>query len=140
MKTSTPIRIDHELYTAAAAVARLMSRSATQQITHWARIGKELEASSEISTERIAEVLRGASEYDALNAEEQAVVRAFWAERMSSLAGALRLDRRFAAEGRPYVELDEDGNVVRHDPAWSPATAGASWWARRTGLPGHRTS
>ncbi len=117
MKTSTPIRIDHELYAAAAAVARLMSRSATQQIAHWARIGRELEASSEVSTERVAQVLRGASDYDELTAEEQAVVRAFWAERMSSLADALRLDRKFAAEGRPYVELDEDGNVVRHDPA-----------------------
>ncbi len=123
MKTSTPIRIDNELYAAAAAVARLMSRSATQQITHWARIGRELEASSEVSTERVAQVLRGASDYDALNAEEQAVVRAFWAERMSSLTDALRLDRKFAAEGRPYVELDEDGNVVRHDPEPGKARA-----------------
>ncbi len=116
MKTSTPISIDNELYSAAAAIARLMSRSAAQQIAHWARIGRELEASSDVSTERVAQVLRGATAYDALGAEEQAVVRAFWAERMSSLAGELRLDRKYAAEGRPYVELDEDGNVVRHDP------------------------
>lgn len=123
MKTSTPIRIDKELYAAAAAVARLLSRSATQQITHWARIGRELEASPEVSTERVAEVLRSARDYDALNAEEQAVVRASWAERMTSLAAGLRLDRRFAAEGRPYVELDEGGNVVRHDPESSTTPA-----------------
>ena len=116
MKTSTPIRIDNELYSAAAAVARLMSRSTAQQIAHWARVGRELEASADVSTERVARVLRGASDYDALSAEEQAVVRAFWAERMSSLSEALRLDRRFAAEGRPYVELDRDGNVVRREP------------------------
>ncbi len=123
MKTSTPVRIDNELYAAAAAIARLMSRSAAQQIAHWARIGRELEASSEVSTERVAQVLGGASDYDALNMEEQAVVRAFWAERMSSLADALRLDRKFAAEGRMYVELDEEGNVVRHDPEPGQAPA-----------------
>lgn len=116
MKTSIPIRIDAELYAAATSVAPLMSRSTTQQIAHWARIGRELEASSEVSIDHIAQVLGGAKDYDALNTEEQAVVRACWAERMAVLAGALRLDQRFAAEGRPYVELDESGAVVRHDP------------------------
>ncbi|MCP3964121.1 MAG: hypothetical protein GY719_40340 [bacterium] len=117
MKSSTPIRIDSELYAAATDVAPMMSRSTTQQISHWARVGRELEASSGVSTTDVARVLRGAKGYDSLNTEEQAVVRAHWAERMTALAGALRLDRKFAAEGRPYLDLDEAGNVVRHDPA-----------------------
>lgn len=121
MKTSTPIRIDAQLYEAAVETAPLMSRSTTQQITHWARIGRELEMSSNISIDRVAEVLRGANDYDVLNVEEQAVVRAYWAERTAALADALRLDREFAAEGRPYVELDENGAIVRHDPT-APAT------------------
>ncbi len=121
MKTSTPIRIDAELYAAATSAAPLMSRSTTQQIAHWARIGRELEASPGISVDDIAHVLRGAKEYDALNTEEQAVVRAFWAEKMAALASALRLDRKFAAEGRPYVELDDSGSVVRVDPEPRPA-------------------
>ena len=116
MKTSTPIRIDSDLYTAATCVAPLMSRSTTQQIAHWARIGRELEASAEVSVDKIAQVLRGAKDYDALSTEEQAVVRAFWSERMAALTSTLRLDQKFAAEGRPYVELDEDGTVVRHGP------------------------
>ena len=116
MKTSTPIRIDAELYAAATSAATVMSRSATQQIAHWARIGRELEASPGVSVDDVARVLRGAGDYDALNTEEQAVVRAFWAERIAALADALRLDRKLAAEGRPYVELDESGAVVRRDP------------------------
>ncbi len=116
MKTSTPIRIDAELYSAATGAAAVMSRSTTQQIAHWARIGRELEASSEVSIEHVAQVLRGARDYDAVGPEEQAVVRAYWAEKMAALIGTLRLDRKFAAEGRPYVELDERGAVVRHDP------------------------
>ena len=121
--TSTPIRIDAELYSAATDVAPLMSRSTTQQIAHWARIGRELAASSEVSIDDIARVLRGAEDYDALSTQEQAVVRACWSEKMATLAGALRLDRKFAAEGKPYVELDESGAVVRHDPV--PASAPA---------------
>ncbi len=120
MKTSTPIRIDAELYAAASSVAAVMSRSTTQQIAHWARIGRELEASSEVSVDRIVQVLRGAKDYDALSTEEQAVVRACWTEKMAALAGVLRLDQKFAAERRPYVELDENGAVVRHDPEPAP--------------------
>jgi D-aminopeptidase len=125
MKTSTPIRIDAELYAAATAAAPVMSRSTTQQIAHWARIGRELEASAEVSIEHLAEVLRGQRSYDTLGVEEQAVARAYWAERMAALSRALRLDVEYTAEGRPYVELDEDGAVVRRDPAKSAAKAGA---------------
>lgn len=114
---SMPIRIDADLFATASRAAPLMSRSATQQISHWARIGRELEATPNISVERIASVLRGRGEYDDLGLEEQAVVRASWQERMTKLASALRLDQAFAAEGRPYVELDENGEVVRRDPA-----------------------
>lgn len=116
-KTSTPVRIDADLYEAATAAAPAMSRSATQQISHWARIGKELEASPRISLRRVAEVLEGERSYDALDDEEQAVVRAFWEERMEALRSGLRLDRKYAAQGRPYAELDDEGNVVRVDPA-----------------------
>ncbi len=66
---------------------------------------------------RIAEVLRRARDYDQLSAEEQALIRTHWAERMTALTTALRLDQKYAAQGRPYVELDDDGNVVRREPA-----------------------
>lgn len=116
MKTSTPVRIDADLYAAATNIAPVMSRSTAQQIVHWARIGRELEASSEVSIAAVAKVLQGAESYDALGTEEQAVVRTCWAERMGALLQALRLDREFAAEGRPYVELDDKGAVIRRDP------------------------
>lgn len=64
-------------------------------------------------------MLRGDKDYDALNSKEQAVVRATWSERVRALVKALRLDQKFAAERRPYVELDDDGTVVRHDPRHS---------------------
>ena len=116
MKVSTPVRIDADLYASATEAASVMSRSASQQIAHWARIGRELEASSEISIENLAQVLRGAKSYDALSTEEQAVARSFWAERMAALTSVLDLEQEFTAQGRAYVELDDHGEVVRHEP------------------------
>lgn len=113
LKKSTPVRIDDELYSAASEAASVMSRSTAEQLAHWTRIGRELEASPEVSVDQVAKVLQGASEYDALGTEEQAVVRAYWSERLATLQSALRLDRDFEVQGRPYVELDDEGKVAR---------------------------
>lgn len=37
MTTTTPTRIDDDLYAAAKAAGKTMSRSAAQQIAHWTR-------------------------------------------------------------------------------------------------------
>ena len=125
MKASTPVRIDADLYRSATSAASVMSRSAAQQIAHWARIGRELEASPGVSVDDIAQVLRGAKDYDALGTQEQSVVRAYWAEKMAALMATLRLDEKFVAEGRPYVELDESGATCRSStPISSPNDSG----------------
>lgn len=113
---STPVRIDPDLYASASSVAPVMSRSIAQQIAHWARIGMELEASPGTSIGSVAGVLRGTTSYDDLGSEEQAVVRAYWTERMRELVDSLRLDEEFAAAQRPYVELDDDGRIVLRTP------------------------
>lgn len=111
MKTS-PTRVDEDVYASAQLVGSIMDRSAAQQITHWARIGREVEAGGSISHTRIHEVLEQRVHYDDLNAEEQAIVRAEWAERLEALRSRLDLARKFAKDGRPYAELDDDGRVV----------------------------
>lgn len=117
MATTSPTRIEDELYSSAKIVGHLMSRSAAQQIAHWARIGRELEFADSVSQRDIAEVLAGRREYDRLTSYEQAVVRAEWAERIAAQRDALDLSLEFAREGRSYVELDEDGGVVRREPS-----------------------
>lgn len=112
MATTSPARIDDDLYASAKLVGELESRSASQQVVHWARIGREIEASAHISGRRIAEVLAGGREYDDLGPEEQAVVRSEWAERIEFRRRDLNLADRFSAEGREWVELDAAGDVV----------------------------
>lgn len=101
-----------------------MSRSAAQQLAHWARIGRELEASDSVSHRDIAQVLTGRQEYDALNPREQAIVRAEWAERLRTRLGEADLARTFAERGQSYVELDGKGEVVRREPPRRRRAAG----------------
>lgn len=112
--STTPTRIDDELYESAKVVASLMSRSAAQQLAHWARIGREVEGGASISQRSIAAALAGVVPYDELTPHEQAVVRAEWIERMDARREQLDFAAEFADAGRPYVGLDEHGRVVRY--------------------------
>lgn len=117
MATTSPARIDDELYASAKLAGDVQSRSASQQVAHWARIGREIEASGSISPRDVAAVLAGARSYDTLSPKEQAVVRAEWSTRMTELRSALDLAKDFAAAGRTWVELADDGSVVERRTA-----------------------
>lgn len=112
MATTSPARIDDDLYASAKLAGEVQSRSASQQVAHWARIGREIESSTDISLREITAVLSGSRSYDDLNPKEQALVRAEWSATMDEKREALDLARSFAASGRPWVELDDDGEVV----------------------------
>lgn len=121
MASTSPARIDDELYASAKLAGEALSRSASQQVGHWARIGRELEASATTSQRDIAAVLAGAQRYDSLTSQEQAVVRAEWAERMAVRRRSLDLAAEFGVAGGSYAELDEHGDVVQRTP---PASGG----------------
>lgn len=121
MATSMPIRIDEELYDSAKVVGAQMSRSAAQQVAHWARIGRELESSRSISTHDVAAVLAGEVNYDDIDAREQAVVRAAWHEGIGERVASLDVQAEFAEAGLPYATLDEDGNAVIVTPGGASA-------------------
>ena len=114
MATSSPIRIADDVHASAKLMASVMSRSTAQQIAHWARIGRELETSQSVSQRAIALVLECEASYDDLTAKEQAVIRAEWVERMAQRREALDLAAEFIAQGRSFVELGEDGNIVEN--------------------------
>lgn len=109
---TTPIRLDAEITASARETAREMSRSVAEQLSHWARIGRELERSPEISIRHIEGVLNGKKSYDALSIKEQALVRASWSARLETLSSTLRLDTEYKKAGYQYAELDAQGNVV----------------------------
>lgn len=112
MASTSPARIDDDLYASAKLAGTAQSRSASQQVVHWARIGREIEASESIAAKEIGAVLAGARSYDSLGPKEQAVVRAEWAARMDELRAGVDLAASFRDAGQTWVELDDAGRVV----------------------------
>lgn len=118
--TSPPTRLPDDIYEAAKSAAAVSSRSAAQQIAHWARVGREFEASPGVNQRAIERVLAGDGLYDALSEREQAIVRADWDERIVARRAALNYETEFAAAGEPWSEADAEGNlVIRRPPAGS---------------------
>lgn len=112
----SPMRLDPELATSARPIAKHMSRSLLQQISYWARLGRELERSPGVTVTAVQAVLDGAGDYDALNTQEQALVRANWSERIEKARSGLRLDRSLAEQGREVVALDAERPVAVRNP------------------------
>lgn len=107
-----PTRVDGDLFESAKATGAATSRSAAQQINHWARIGRELEASPAVSQRDIQRVLAGDGSYDELSEREQAAVRAAWDEQMDARRTTLDLAAEFAAAGESWTEADADGRAT----------------------------
>lgn len=112
MGNTMPMRVDGELFEAAKAIGAVASRSAAQQFSHWARIGRELEASPNLSVRDIQLVLAGEAEYDTLGERDQAVVRASWDEQIASRLADMDLAAEFTEAGRSWTDADEQGDAV----------------------------
>lgn len=112
MSTTMPMRVDGDLFDAAKSVGAVASRSAAQQISHWARIGRELEASPGTSPRDIQRVLAGKASYDDLGDRGQALVRASWDEQMAERLANLDLAAEFTQAGRSWSEADEQRGVA----------------------------
>ncbi|SDK35630.1 ParD-like antitoxin of type II toxin-antitoxin system [Cryobacterium psychrotolerans] len=114
-----PMRVDGDLFEAAKSVGAVASRSAAQQISHWARIGRELEASPGTSPRDVQRVLAGEAgyKYDNLGERDQAVVRASWDEQLDERRAKLNLATEFAKSGRSWSEADAQGHLVKRHHA-----------------------
>ncbi len=110
--SSEPMYLDPALLASAQSSAESVNRTVSQQIAHWARVGRELERCPELTASLIQAVTEGRGSYDALNSLEQVMVRADWSERIDSARRNLRLDLILAAQGREVVELDQQGKLV----------------------------
>lgn len=70
-----------------------------------------------VHRELVAAVLAGEASYDGLDSKDQELVRGEWAARTAEGLANLDLRARFIAEGSTWVELDDDGHVVRRSAA-----------------------
>jgi hypothetical protein len=113
MSSTMPTRVDGDLFDAAKSVAAVNSRSAAQQINHWARIGREFEASGQVSQRDVERVLAGDGSYDELSERAQAVVRADWDEQIAERIAGLDLEAELTDAGDIWSEADAGGRVFK---------------------------
>lgn len=116
---ANPTRVHKDVHAAAKVAAELTGRTVAEQLSHWARIGSEVEAvtlTGLAARRRSSQELLAGRDYDALTDDAQALVRTAWDEEVEERLEALDLAAERRATGWPTVLLDEQDRVVLHHP------------------------
>lgn len=113
---SVAVKINDDIAAAARAEAGLMNRSMTEQLEHWARIGRALERLPGVSMAKVRTVLDAGRDFDDLNADERAVALGALETLAFNPKGDRALQREKAAAGHAYTVLDDAGRVVEVRP------------------------
>lgn len=118
MKTAPdrPTRIAADLIEAATIEGARSSRSAKQQLDHWARVGRAVSMSHSAARQRVEAALAGQLPERDLTSDERSV---FNAELDASLAEAARqvsFGKLLRGRGITTVAIDADGRLIRHHP------------------------
>lgn len=114
--TSVPTRVAEDVAKNAKAVAPAENRSAAEQISHWARIGMQVERSGSVANRRVLAAAAGRAQFSSLTDDERAAAHALVDARISELAATRSFGAAARDEGRSTVSLDEDGNLVQIGP------------------------
>jgi len=109
-------RFDAELVEAAAAEGARQSRSARQQLAHWARVGRAVSSVGSSQRARLEAALAGRLPMNTLTGEETVVVNAEIAAGIEERLAQVDFGDELAAEGITTVALDTDGNLVEYRP------------------------
>jgi hypothetical protein len=117
MSNSSAVKISPELAESARQESTISARSMTQQIEYWARIGRAVERSPSVSMSRVQAALKARLDYDALNADERAVVLGRVEAHVFDPRGSSSLHREFRKAGRSYSAVDADGVMVKMLPS-----------------------
>jgi hypothetical protein len=111
-----PTRVAADLMDAAAVEGVRQSRSAKQQLDHWARVGRAVSAQTSGARRRVEAALAGELDERELTPDEQVVFNAELDASISEGARTIRFGEVLAARGVTTVALDEKGRLTRYHP------------------------
>ena len=111
-----PTRVARDLLDAAAQEGQRASRSAKQQLDHWARIGRSVSLQSTAARRRIEAVLAGSLPRSALRPDERVIVDAELDAAITATARSTSFGAVLATRGVTTVALDENGALVEYRP------------------------
>ncbi len=109
-------RVAADLFEAAAAEGARQSRSAKQQLDHWARVGRAVSTQHTASRRRVEAALAGTIDVDGLNTEEGVVFNAEIAAAVEESLARTNYGAVLASRGITTVALDDQGRIVEHRP------------------------
>ena len=113
MTVDRPTRFAADLLDDAAEEGALQSRSAKQQLDHWARLGRSLDRRHAAT---IRAVLDGNVELSDLDAPTRTAVNAALDTAVEERAASVSLGAAALARGIAVVAIDDSGELVRHAP------------------------
>jgi hypothetical protein len=111
-----PTRVAADLFDSAAAEGSRQSRSAKQQLDHWARVGRAVSMTQTAARRRVEAALTGELPERDLSAAERTVFNAELDASISAAARTISFGEVLAARGVTTVALDDKGALTRYHP------------------------
>lgn len=109
-------RFAADLVDSAAAEGARQSRSAKQQLDHWARVGRAVSSQHTVSRRRVEAALAGDLAMSELTVEEGVVFNAEISAAIDESLARTNYGDVLAARGITTVALNEAGDIVEHRP------------------------
>ena len=113
---STPTRVAADIAATAASVAPTESRTASEQINYWVRIGMHVERSGSVTNRRVLAVAAGDAQFSTLTPQERSVAHALIDARVGERAAAQRFGPDARTAGHTTVSIEDDGRLVEIAP------------------------
>lgn len=110
------VKLSDDLVETARRASRLWSRSMTQQIEHWARIGRALERAGDVSSARIRQALTAELDFDDLSVDERAAVLGSVEQMVVRPHGDEQLARALRADALPRATAGPSDSVAMVGP------------------------
>jgi ParD-like antitoxin of type II bacterial toxin-antitoxin system len=114
--TDRVTRFAADLLDSAAAEGARQSRSAKQQLDHWARVGREVSSQHTAARKRVEAALTGDLELRELNVEEGVVFNAEIAAAIQENLAESNYGEVLAKRAVTTVSLNDSGEIVEHHP------------------------
>ncbi|WP_029369947.1 TA system antitoxin ParD family protein [Mycobacterium sp. UM_WWY] len=109
-------RFAADLMDSAAAEGARQSRSAKQQLDHWARVGRAVSSQQSAARRKVEAALAGDTPLRDLTAEQGVVFNAEISAAIEESLARANYGAALAARGVTTVALDDNGDIVQYHP------------------------
>ncbi len=118
-------RVAADLMDSAAVEGARQSRSAKQQLDHWARVGRAVSSQQSASRHRVEAAMAGDLDLTDLDIDEEVVFNAEITAAMEERLARADYGDVLAARGLTLVALDDDGHIVEYRPGGGSTVIGS---------------